>query len=104
MYKIVICLKSGKEFTVICEDCVITRNKFGDVANIRFEGTQNINPIILNVTDIALMYEVLQTENDEQMIKKEIIKYLYENNVRGDLTIEQMAEDLADVLQEGKSE
>lgn len=30
------------------------------------------------------------------MTKKEIIEYLYENNVRGDLTIEQMAEDLAD--------
>lgn len=30
------------------------------------------------------------------MTKKEIIEYLYENNVRGDLTIEQMADDLAD--------
>jgi len=98
MYKLVICLKSGREFTVICEDCVITRNKFGDVADIRFENPQNINPIILNVTDIALMYEVLQTESDKQMTKKEIIEYLYEHNVRGDLTIEQMAEDLADAL------
>ena len=30
------------------------------------------------------------------MDKEQIIEYLYENNVRGDLTIEQMAEDLAD--------
>ena len=30
------------------------------------------------------------------MSKDEIIEYLYEHNVRGDLTIEQMAEDLAD--------
>ena len=28
------------------------------------------------------------------MTKEEIIEYLYENNVRGDLTIEQMADDL----------
>lgn len=33
------------------------------------------------------------------MTKKEIIEYLYENNVRGDLTIEQMAEDIADTPQ-----
>ena len=33
------------------------------------------------------------------MTKEEIIEYLYENNVRGDLTIEQMAEDLADTPQ-----
>jgi len=31
----------------------------------------------------------------EQVVtKEEIIEYLYENNVRGDLTIEQMADDL----------
>jgi len=30
------------------------------------------------------------------MTKEQIIEYLYENNVRGDFTIEQMAEDLAD--------
>ena len=33
------------------------------------------------------------------MTKEEIIEYLYENNVRGDLTIEQMAEDLFDASQ-----
>ena len=33
------------------------------------------------------------------MTKEEIIEYLYENNVRGDLTIEQMAEDIADASQ-----
>ena len=33
------------------------------------------------------------------MTKYEIIKYLYENNVRGDFTIEQMAEDLVDASQ-----
>lgn len=38
-------------------------------------------------------------ERSEQMTKKEIIEYLYENNVRGDLTIEQMADDLADTPQ-----
>ena len=30
------------------------------------------------------------------MTKAEIIEYLYDNNVRADITIEQMAEDLAD--------
>lgn len=38
MIEIVIRLKSGREFTVICEECAITRNGFGDVTNIRFEG------------------------------------------------------------------
>ena len=33
------------------------------------------------------------------MKKEKIIEYLYENNVRGDLTIEQMADDLADTPQ-----
>jgi len=33
------------------------------------------------------------------MTKYEIINYLYENNVRGDFTIEQMAEDLVDASQ-----
>ena len=33
------------------------------------------------------------------MTKEEIIEYLYENNVRGDLAIEQMAEDLANTPQ-----
>jgi hypothetical protein len=33
------------------------------------------------------------------MTKYEIIKYLYENNVRGDFTIEQMAEDIVDASQ-----
>lgn len=30
------------------------------------------------------------------MTKEEIIEYMYENHVRGDLSIEEMAEDLAD--------
>ena len=30
------------------------------------------------------------------MTKAEIIEYLYDNNVRADITIEQMAEDLTD--------
>ena len=38
------------------------------------------------------------------MSKDEIIEYLYEHNVRGDLTIEQMAEDLADRKTENSSE
>ena len=38
------------------------------------------------------------------MDKEQIIEYLYENNVRGDLTIEQMAEDLADRKTEPKQE
>ena len=62
MNELVIRLKSGREFTVICEECSITRNGFGDVTNIRFEGLQNIRPIMLNVADIELMYEVLQAE------------------------------------------
>ena len=33
------------------------------------------------------------------MTKYEIINYLYENNVRGDFTIEQMAEDLVNASQ-----
>jgi hypothetical protein len=64
MSELVIRLKSGREITVICEECAITRDGFGNVTNIRFEGLQNIRPIILDVTDIELMYEVLQTESE----------------------------------------
>lgn len=38
------------------------------------------------------------------MTKAEIIEYLYDNNVRGDLSIEQMAEDLADRKDEPQTE
>ena len=38
------------------------------------------------------------------MTKAEIIEYLYDNNVRADITIEQMAEDLADRKTENSSE
>ena len=38
------------------------------------------------------------------MTKEEVIEYLYENNVRGDLTIEQMAEHIADTPQTERSE
>ena len=38
------------------------------------------------------------------MTKAEIIEYLYDNNVRADITIEQMAEDLADRKTESDSE
>ena len=38
------------------------------------------------------------------MTKAEIIEYLYDNNVRADITIEQMAEDLADHKTENSSE
>lgn len=65
MHELVIRLKSGREFTVICEEYTITRNGFGDVTNIRFKGLQNIRPIILDVTQIELMYEVLQMEGEE---------------------------------------
>ena len=67
MTELVIRLKSGRELTVICKECEITKNGFGNVTNIKFEGLQNIRPIILDVTEIELMYEVLQTEgaNDE---------------------------------------
>ena len=34
------------------------------------------------------------------MTKAEIIEYLYDNNVRGDITIEQIAEDLSDCKDE----
>lgn len=62
MSELIIRLKSGRELTVICEECKITKNGFGDVTNIKFEGLQNIRPIILDVTEIELMYEVLQTK------------------------------------------
>lgn len=38
------------------------------------------------------------------MTKAEIIEYLYDNNVRADITIEQMAEDLADCKTEPQTE
>ena len=64
MHELVIRLKSGREFTVICEGCSLTR-RFGEVANIHFEGLQNIKPIILDPSQIELMYEVLQPEADQ---------------------------------------
>ena len=65
MNELVIRLKSGREFTVICEECSIIRNGFGDVTNIRFEKCHNIRPLILDPTDIELMYEVMQAERSE---------------------------------------
>ena len=65
MTELVIRLKSGREFAVVCEECEITRNGYGEITNLRFEGLQNIRPIILNVSDIELMYEVLQTGRSE---------------------------------------
>lgn len=65
MHELVIRLKSGREFTVICEECSLTRNGFGVVTNIRFEGVQNIRPLILDPSQIELMYEVLQPEADK---------------------------------------
>lgn len=62
MIEIVIRLKSGREFTVVCEECAIARNRYGDITNINFKGLQNIRPIIFNLSDVELMYEVLQTE------------------------------------------
>ena len=68
MIELVIRLKSGREVTVICKNCKITKDSFGNVTNINFEGLQNIRPIILDVAEIELMYEVLQTEgaDDEE--------------------------------------
>lgn len=65
MYELLIRLKSGREFTVICEGCSLTRNGFGEITNIRFEGLQNIKPMILDPSQIELMYEVLQLEADK---------------------------------------
>ena len=65
MHELVIRLKSGREFTVICEECSLTRNGFGVVTNINFEGLQNIRPLILDPSQIELMYEVLQPEADK---------------------------------------
>lgn len=59
MVEIVICLKGGKELTVLCEDCTITRNGLGQVVSIDFKGLQNVKPLILNPDNIELMYRVL---------------------------------------------
>ena len=63
MIELVIRLKSGRELTVICEKCVYSKSKtFGNVTDITFEGVKNVRPIILNVDDIELMYEVLHND------------------------------------------
>ena len=62
MNKLVIRLKSGKELAIFCEECSITKNGLGIITNIRFEKCHNIRPLILDPTDIELMYEVIQTE------------------------------------------
>lgn len=63
MIELVIRLKSGRELTVICEKCVYGKSKtFGNVTDITFEGVKNVRPIILNVDDIELMYEVLHND------------------------------------------
>lgn len=59
MFKLVVCLKSGKELTIICEDCVIKRNGLGQLLSVDFKGVKNVRPLILNPDDIELMYEVL---------------------------------------------
>ena len=66
MNKLVIRLKSGKELTIFCEECSITRNGLGIITNIRFEKCHNIRPLILDPTDIELMYEVIQAEQTER--------------------------------------
>lgn len=65
MHELVIRLKSGREITVICEECSITRNAVGDAVNIHFKGLKNFKPIILDLSQIELMYEVLQTGEDK---------------------------------------
>ena len=73
MHELVIRLKSGREFTVICEECSLTRKGFGEVFNIHFEGLQNIRPIILDSSQIELMYEVLQPEADKACVGHAVI-------------------------------
>ena len=65
MSELVIRMKSGKELTIFCEECSIARNGLGIITNIRFEKCHNIRPLILDPTDIDLMYEVMQTERSE---------------------------------------
>lgn len=65
MFKLVVCLKSGKELAVICEDCVIKRNGLGQVVSIEFKGVKNVKPLILDPTNIELMYEVLDSTTYE---------------------------------------
>lgn len=59
MLNLVIRMKSGRELNVICEECSISRDGFGNVTNISFRGLKNIRPLILDPDDIELMYEVL---------------------------------------------
>lgn len=65
-HEIVVRLKSGREFTVFCEDCTVTRNGLWGLKAIEFENPKNIKPLILYTNDIELMYEVLHEEGDEK--------------------------------------
>ena len=65
MHELVIRLKSGREFTVVCENCSIVRNGFGEVKEIKFAGLKNIRPVRLDPSEIELMYEVLLEDHSQ---------------------------------------
>lgn len=60
MREIIIRLKSGREINVICDEYEIQKNGFGAVIDIKFVGLKNIRPIILDLEQIELAYEVLR--------------------------------------------
>ena len=66
LHEIVVRLKSGREFTVFCEDCAVTRNGLGGLEAIEFTNPKNIKPFIFYIDDIELMYEVLHEEETDE--------------------------------------
>ena len=66
IHEIVVRLKSGREFTIFCEDCEVTRNGLGGLEAIEFKNPKNIKPFLFYVEDVELMYEVLQPKEEEE--------------------------------------
>lgn len=62
MREIIIRLKSGREINVICDEYEIEKNGFGTVTGINFKGLKNIRPLILELEQIELAYEVLRQD------------------------------------------
>lgn len=68
MREIIIRLKSGREINVICDEYEIKKNGFGAVIDITFKGLKNIRPLILELEQIELAYEVLRQDYETLLV------------------------------------
>ena len=58
MRTVVIIFKSGTQLKVRCENCTIQRHfATNAIVSCSFENVKNINPMYIDITEIACIYE-----------------------------------------------